>query len=199
MYDTLTSTYTLSCPTHGETRVRLSGFRRLEQLPGAQHPAVYRVEFACGCGSEHPGLVTHDDLDWAPLGLDAGEFVNLMTSRVEPVGVELGDLAAVRIKSGEWPWTFFCYPEEQPRPVFPSSFTLLTAADAEVGLAVRCPCCSRLSLNLVSRAHVDVPFHNDRQIGVVEHLFAADALATVDEFRAELWSASFDARRLALE
>jgi hypothetical protein len=34
---------------------------------------------------------------------------------------------------------------------------------------------------------------------VVEYLFAEDALATLDEFRAELWSASFDVRRLALE
>ena len=75
MYDTLTSTYTFSCPIHGETHVCLSRFRRLEQLPGARHPAVYRVEFACGCGTEHPGLVSHDELDWAPLGLqrrDAG-------------------------------------------------------------------------------------------------------------------------------
>jgi hypothetical protein len=63
---------------------------------------------------------------------------------------------------------------------------------------VRCPSCRRLSLNLVSHAQVDVPFHNDREVGVVEHLFASDALATLDEFRAELWSASFDARRLAL-
>jgi hypothetical protein len=29
-------------------------------------------------------------------------------------------------------------------------------------------------------------------------VFADDAIATLDEFRAELWSASFDARRLAL-
>jgi hypothetical protein len=33
----------------------------------------------------------------------------------------------------------------------------------------------------------------------VEHLFAEDALATLEEFQAELWSASFDARRLALQ
>jgi hypothetical protein len=54
-------------------------------------------------------------------------------------------------------------------------------------------------VNLVSQPHIDVPFHNDREIGVVEHMFAEDALATLDEFRAELWSTSFDARRLALE
>ena len=105
----------------------------------------------------------------------------------------------MRIKRGEWPWSFFCYPEERPRPVFPSSFTLLAATDGTVGLAVRCPSCRRLSLNLVSHPHVDVPFHNDHQIGVVEHMFAEDTLVTLEEFRAELWSASFDARRLALE
>jgi hypothetical protein len=179
--------------------VPLSAFRSIEELPGAAHPAVFRVRFECGCGGEHDGLLTHGDLDWAPLGLSAGAFLNLMTSRLEPVAAELGDLAAARIKVGEWPWSFFCYPEERPRPVFPSSFALLTAADAAVGLAVRCPSCRRLSVNLVSRAHVDVPFHNDPEIGVVEHMFHADALATIDEFRAELWSASFDARRLALE
>jgi hypothetical protein len=56
-----------------------------------------------------------------------------------------------------------------------------------------------VSVNLVSRAHVDVPFVNDREIGVVGHLFAPDAAASIEEFRAELWSESFDARRLGLE
>jgi hypothetical protein len=146
------------------------------------------VRFACGCSEEHAGLVTHEELDWAPLGLGAGEFLNLRTARLEPVGGELGDLAAGHIGRREWPWSFFCYPEERPRPVFPSSFTLFTATDGTVGLAVRCPSCRRLSLNLVSHPHVDVPFHNDSGIGVVEHMFAADVPATLEEFRAELWS-----------
>src|SRR6478672_898543 len=95
MYDTLTTSYTFNCPIHGETHVRLSRFRRLEQLPGAQHPALFRVEFECRCGEAHPGLVSHEDLDWAPLGLhDDTAYVNLMTSRVEALAVELGDLAA---------------------------------------------------------------------------------------------------------
>jgi len=202
MYDTLTTSYTFACPIHGETHVRLSRFRRLEQLPGSQHPAVFRIDFDCGCGSEHPGLVTHDDLDWAPLGLgDGTTFVNLMTSRVEPLAAELGDLAAARIKAGEWPWSFFCWPEERPRPVYPSAFRLLAPAASgdRVGLAVRCPVCGKVSVNLVSRAHVDVPFVNDREVGVVEHVFEHDAVATVEEFRAELWGESFDARRLGLE
>jgi hypothetical protein len=201
MYDALTTRYTFACPTHGETRVKLSAFRRLSRLPGSAHPAVYSVQFACGCGAEHPGLVAHDELDWAPLG--AGEqtrFLNLMTSRYDDAGGELGELAARRIQSGEWPWSFFCYPEERPRPVFPSSFALLAPGGKgdRVGVAVRCPVCAHVSVNLVSPEHVDLPFHNDAEVGVVEHVFAPDAAALVEEFRAELYSASFDARRLTL-
>lgn len=200
MYDVLTTRYTFPCPVTGETHVRLSAFRQLERLPGAAHPAVFRVRFACSCGAEHPGLVSHDDLDWAPLGHDAGQFLNLMTARIEEVGAELADLAARRIQAGEWPWSFFCYPEGQPRPVFPSSFFLLAPGEpaGTLGLAVRCPACERVSLNLVSPEHVDLPFHNDPAVGVVEHVFAADALRTLDEFRAELYSATFDGRRLHL-
>ena len=200
MYDELTTRYTFSCPTHGETRVMLSSFRRLEQLPGASHPAVFGIRFACGCGDEHPGLVSHDELDWAPLGLAGGSFLNLMTAQVEEVATELADLALRRIGAGEWPWSFFCYPEDRPRPVFPSSFVVLTpAAPGElVGVAVRCPVCARVSINLVSAQHVDLPFHNDTEIGVVEHVFEDDAAATIEEFAAELSSARFDARRLEL-
>ena len=124
-----------------------------------------------------------------------------MTSKVEPVSAELTDVAAARIKAGEWPWSFYCWPEERPRPVYPSSFKLLAPAVSgdRVGLAVRCPVCGKMSVNLVSRAHVDVPFLNDREVGVVEHVFEHDAAATVAEFQAELWSGSFDARRLGLE
>jgi hypothetical protein len=199
MYDALTSRYTFGCPRRGESRVALSAFRTLEALAGTAHPVVYRVRFACPCGDEHDGLVSHDELDWAPLGIDGRLFLNLMTSRLEPLAAELGDLAALRIEAGEWPWSFFCYPEERPRPVFPSSFSLLAPGDGSLGLAVRCPACRRLSVNVVSHEHVDVPFHNDREIGVVQHVFLEDAHATLEEFRAELWSATFDARRLALE
>jgi len=43
-----------------------------------------------------------------------------------------------------------------------------------------------------------VPFQNDHEVGVVEHLFADDIQKSVDEFRDELWSSRFDARRLEL-
>ena len=199
MYDALTSRYTFACPDRGETRVSLSSFRVLEQLPGAAHPAVFSVRFACACGGEHVGLVAHDELDWAPLGLHEGVFLNLMTARLEALAGELSDVAARRIQAGEWPWSFFCYPENRPRPIFPSSFALLAPGGRSIGIAVRCPACTRTSVNLVSQSHVDLPFHNDREIGVVQHVFADDALGTLDEFRAELYSSSFDARRLTLQ
>jgi hypothetical protein len=204
MYDALTSRYTFACPRLGECRVTLSSFRTLEPLAGTAHPVVYRVHFACACGEEHDGLVSHDELDWAPLGLAAGSFLNLMTSRVEPVALELSELAALRIKAGEWPWSFFCYPEERPRPVAPSSFLVLApgsgvGGDRSLGLAVCCPACLRTSVNVVSHEHVDVPFWNDREVGVVEHVFPDDLQASVEAFRAELSSSAFDARRLTLE
>jgi hypothetical protein len=199
VYDAFRSQYTFACPTRGEARVRLSSFRTLERLPGAAHPAVYRVVFECGCGDEHPGLVSDDELDWAPLGLGEGQFVNLMTARVEDAAPELADLAATRIRAGDWPWSFFCYPEGRPRPVFPSSFFLLAPGDGSLGLAVRCPTCRRTSVNLVSHEHIDLPFHNDAEVGVVPHVFPHDAEAMIAEFRAELDSASFDARRLLLD
>jgi hypothetical protein len=200
MFDALKGTYRFPCPARGETSVRLSAFRMLDRLPGAAHPAVYHVTFACPCGDEHAGLVSHDELDWAPLGLGGDvAFLNLMTSRVEHMGIELGDLAARRITKGEWPWSFFCYPEERPRPVYPSAFCVLAPGDRSLGLAVRCPACHKVSVNLVTHEHVDLPWHHDREVGVVPHVFADDAAGLVEEFRAELYSSGFDARRLSLE
>ncbi|CAN5375283.1 hypothetical protein BH18ACT12_BH18ACT12_18290 [soil metagenome] len=198
MYDALTGRFTFPCPARGETRITLAAFRQLERLPGAAHPAVFQVLFACDCGEQHEGLVTHDDLDWAPLGLQGGVFYNLMTARLDQFEDELSDQAARRIQAGEWPWSFFCYPEARPRPFFPSSFFLLAPGDGSLGLAVCCPACQRTSVNLVSHEHVDLPFHNDSEVGVVEHVFSDDTARTLEAFRSELYSASFDTRRLAL-
>jgi hypothetical protein len=198
MYDALTARFTFSCPQQDETRIALSAFRQLERLPGPAHPAVYGIRFDCGCGDEHTGLVSHDELDWAPLGAGAGPFLNLMTSRLDDAGAELADAAIARLRAGEWPWSFYCYAEDRPRPVFPSSFVAVAPGGQGFGLAVRCPACGTLSVNLVSQPHVDVPFWNDASVGVVEHVFARDAFRTLEEFRGELYSASFDERRLNL-
>ena len=100
-------------------------------------------------------------------------------------------------------WSFYCYPEGRPRPVFPSAFVAVAPGEHWfgghwVGLAVRCPVCEALSVNLVSQAHVDLPFSNDGTIGVVDHVFPDDALRTVAAFRSELDSSRFDERRLHL-
>ena len=116
MYDALTGRYTFSCPHREEARVTLSAFRRLERLPGAAHPAVYGVRFDCSCGDVHSGLVSHDELDWAPLGAAAGRFLNLMTSTFDDAWTELAETAAARVKAGEWPWSFYCYAEGRSRP-----------------------------------------------------------------------------------
>ena len=84
--------------------MRLSSFREIERLPGAVHPAVYRVAFACACGEEHVALVGHDALDWAPLGLAAdGSYLNLMTSRPADLSDELRAIASMQIGRGAWP------------------------------------------------------------------------------------------------
>ena len=200
MYDPLTSRYSFACPHGAEARVPLSSFRLLERLPGPQHPAVYRVLFACHCGEEHPGLVAHDELDWAPLGAAAQTtFRNLMTSHDDSLAVELTEIAAARIGAGEWPWSFFCHLEARPRPMTPSALAVVAPAESCVGVAVRCPSCAAVSVNLVTREHVDIPFWNDVRVGVVDHTFGADALRAIEEFRAQLQSAQFDERRLDLE
>jgi hypothetical protein len=198
MYDGLTGQYTFPCPVRGEVRLRLSAFRMLERLPGASHPAVYKVTFACPCGGDHEGLVTHDDLDWAPIAGSDSPFLNLMTAQLEQTVAELLDLAASQIRAGSWPWSFFCFPEGRPRPVFPSAFRLLAAGTDRLGLAVECPSCARTSVNVVSHPHVDVPFFNDEHVEVVEHIFTADREDMIERFRAELDSGAFDASRRRL-
>ena len=76
---------------------------------------------------------------------------------------------------------------------------LFRSGGAEVGIAVRCPVCASVPINLVSSQHLDLPFHNDREIGVVEHIFGPDAERAVEEFASELYSARFDSRRLDLQ
>lgn len=198
--DALTGTYSVSCPHAGMARIRLSSFRVLERLPGATHPAVYAIRFACACGEEHTALLPHDELDWAPLGLRPGTaYVNLMTGRTEDVARELAERSLRRLEAGEWPWSFFCYLEERPRPVTPSAFLVISPGEGTLGVAVRCPACSSTSVNVVSHEHVDFPFWNDEHVGVVRHVFGPDALRTIEQFRAELASASFDQMRLELE
>jgi hypothetical protein len=205
MYDTLRASYRFHCPRNpgGElTRVRLSAFRRVERLPGAAHPAVYRVVYDCGCGEPHQGLVTHADLDYGPLAPVEVEFRNLLTGRTEPVGDELAEIARSEVQRGNWPWRLYCSREARLKPVWPSSLTMVAPAGQRreefIGVAVTCPSCGETSLNLVSGAHLDVPFYHDRVVRYVDRPFGDARDLTVDVFHHQLHSARFDAERADL-
>ena len=205
MYDVLRATYRFHCPRRpgGDlTRVALSAFRRLERLPGAAHPAVFRVEYDCSCGDLHQGLVSHGDLDYGPLHPVELEFRNLLTGRSEPVGDELAELARMHVQRGNWPWRLYCSPESRLRPVWPSSLAMVAPAREGrgdvLGVAMSCPVCGELSLNLVSGAHLDVPFYHDRVVRYVDRPFGDARDLTAEGFHHQLHSALFDAERADL-
>ena len=199
VYDALTSRYSLSCPHGPSSPLPLSSFRSLTRLPGPEHPVVYEIDFACCCGERHPALVTQADLDWAHLGTTADlTFRNLMTARDDPLSAELVDDSATRIGAGEWPWSFYCHLEGRPRPVTPSSFALIAPGAELFAIAVECPVCTSVSVNVVTQGHIDVPFRNDARVGVATHAFTRDLPRPLDAFLEELSSASFDERRLDL-
>jgi hypothetical protein len=132
------------------------------------------VRFSCPCGAEHPGLVTHDELDWAPISPSDECFYNVMTGRLEPAAAELMERSVGLLRRGNWPWCFFCFAEERPQPLFPSAFRLMAPSRGRMLLAARCPACDRTSVNTVSCEHLDVPFYSDREVDVVEQIFPAD-------------------------
>lgn len=205
MYDVLRASYRFHCPRRPEgdlARVPLSAFRLLERLPGAAHPAVFRVEYDCPCGDRHQGLVSHDDLDYGPLHPVELEFRNLLTGRTEPVGDELAELTRMHVQRGNWPWRLYCSPEARLRPVWPSSLAMVAPArdgrDDVLGVAMSCPACGEVSLNLVSGAHLDVPFYHDRVVRLIDRPFLDSRDLTVDDFHERLWSAGFDAERARL-
>ncbi len=203
MYDVLRAIYEFHCPTAGEdvfVRVPLSAFRRLERLPGAVHPALYRVEYHCRCGSVHVGLVTHDALDYGPLIPVETGFLNLLTGRNEPVGDEFAEVYRGHLQRGNWPWRLYCTAERRMRPVFPSCLEVVLphAHDQLVGVAMCCPGCGQTTVNLVSEPHLDVPFFHDRVVHFLERPFGDTRDLTIDEFRSRLYSARFDSARADL-
>ena len=141
MYDVLRASYRFHCPHRppGQLRtVALSRFRSIERLPGAAHPAVFRVTYLCDCGDDHVGLVAHDDLDYGPIAATPVEFRNLVTGRTEPVAGELVELTRAQVQKGNWPWKLFCGREAKLKPVFPSSLALVSARPTASWWAWRC-------------------------------------------------------------
>jgi hypothetical protein len=202
MYDALAAAYRFRCAA-GETgrvvSVRLSQFRRVERLEGPAHPPVFRVRWACsGCGEEHVGLVTQDELDVEPLEprTPVG-FWNPMTGRVDgDLSRELAESAAERLRRGVWPLTFWCSAEARMRPGYPSTLEWVAGRERLVGIAVHCGWCHETSLNLVSHRHLDEPFYHDRVVAALERPVAE--MAEIEAFRSELWSGRFDDHRTDL-
>jgi len=199
MYDVLRASYRFHCPAAPDGPLRsvpLSRFRSIERLPGAAHPAVYRVEYRCACGDDHVGLVSHDDLDYRPIGASEVEFTNLLTGQPEPAGMELLEHARLQAQRGNWPWRLYCCREAKLKPVFPSCLSHVAPGESElVGVAMTCPGCGQLSLNVVTQQHLDVPFYHDEIVRVIERPFGDVRDLTVDRFHHELWSAGFDSER----
>lgn len=192
MFDQLRNQYSLRCPSHDEqVWVSVSAFRTIRRLRGATSPAVFRLQFDCPCGSRHETLLPHDELDWAPLGTGTAEtFTDLLTGRRELLATELAEQATDHLRRGRWPWTFWCHPESAVRPGFPSSLRFVTDehehGDERVGVLVRCFSCSRHTVNIVTRDHLDVPWHSDRRIAYVAQVFDRDELAPEERFRHQL-------------
>jgi hypothetical protein len=160
---------------------------------------VHRVTFACSaCTGVHPALLGEHDLDCAAIAPPPADavFLNFLTGRREPVAAELGDAAERHLARGVWPWTFYCSPERDVRPGYPSHLALLAPSeDARlVGVAVRCAACGGSTINLVSRRHLDQPFFHDGVLRYVERP-ADEPLDDLERFRRDLWTSRFDEER----
>jgi hypothetical protein len=174
MYDPLRAEYRMRCPERspdGERRygVTLSQFVSVARLGGAQHPAVFCVHHQCAaCGGSHDALLTHAELDHAPVvGTSCEPFWEPLTGRIAgDAGDELREAAASRVRRGDWPWLFWCAEERCRKPLFPSEIRFAARRDERVGIAVVCSACERASLNVVTPWHLDVPFFHDRAVEV---------------------------------
>lgn len=191
MFDVIRNQFRMRCPADGShVWVSISSFRSIKRLRGASTPAVFRVSYDCPCRDRHESLVTHDTLDYKPLATEStSTFTNLLTGSRELLGVEMSELAGFHIRQGKWPWTFYCHPESALRPGFPSALRMVTPHDRtgeSLGVLVRCYTCTRLSLNLVSRPHLDVPFFNDPVIHFVPRVLADEHVTTEEAFRHQL-------------
>jgi hypothetical protein len=137
---------------------------------------------------------THAEQTWVPVS--AFRRIRRLRGATSPAVFRVqfdcacGD-ATEQMRKGRWPWTFWCHPESAVRPGFPSSLRFVTPehdhGNERVGVLVRCFTCERHTVNIVSREHLDVPWHNDPAIAYVAQLFDGDQIAPEERFRHQLW------------
>ena len=157
------------------------------RLPGAAHPAVYRIAYDCSCGDHHVGLVSHDDLDYGPLHAGGGRIPQppdrpyragrRRAGRARPIPCAARELAVAAV----------LLPEARMRPVWPSSLAMVAPAESGrdgvlIGVAMSCPGCGEVSVNLVTGAHLDVPFYHDKVVRYVDRPYGDGRDLTVDVF-----------------
>ena len=182
--DALTTTYRFSCPQRGEAIVRLSSFRadRAASGRGASCRLLRSLRLLAAATSTSASSPRRSSTGSRWVSSRGRTFVNLMTSRHDDLSADLRALALTRIEAGEWPWSFFCYlggagSSRDAVVVHAACAGWRSCARGSLGLAVRCPVCGSVSINVVSEPHVDLPFWNDPHVGVVEHVFGDDAAA----------------------
>ena len=190
MYDVLRASYRFHCPgarTGGFAPVPLSRFRRIERLPRRRASGRLPRAYRCECGDDHVGLVSHDDLDYRPIGASEVEFTNLLTGQPEPAGMELARARPrCRCSAATGRGGCICCREAKLKPVFPSCLSHVAPGESElVGVAMTCPSCGQLSLNVVTQRHLDVPFYHDEIVRVIERPFGDVRDLTVDRFHHE--------------
>ena len=98
-------------------------------------------------------------------------------------GAEVAELARCEVQKGKWPWRLYCCREGCIKPVFPASLAMVLPherGEELVGVAMVCPSCGEVSINLVTQPHLDVPFFHDRVVRFVERPFGDARDLTVD-------------------
>ena len=198
MYDALTGRFTFPCPARGEARVTLV------VLSPARAPSGRRASRPSTTCSSPVAAATNTTASSAtttstgrPLGLQGGVFYNLMTAQLDGVAAELSDAAARRIQAGEWPWSFFCYPEDRPRPVFPRRSSCWRRATARSRARRSLPDVPPdVGEPRLRTSTSTCPSTTTRRSGWSSTSSATTSPVRIEDFRAELYSASFDTRRL---
>ena len=145
--------------------------------------------------------MSHADLDYGPLAPVEVEFRNLLTGRTEPVGDELAEVARSAGAARQLAVAAVLQPRGADEPgvaVQPGMVRPGGRPRRVVGVAMSCPGCGEVSLNLVSGAHLDVPFYHDRVVRYVDRPFGDARDLTVEGFHHQLHSARFDTERADL-